>query len=184
LQRQRASESDKEPSGIAILFLKYNDREQTLENLLASLLKQLLQGQRTIPPCLLELFEKHASQNLSATAEELLEALSSSVAACRTAYIIVDGLDECTEEVRWPLVEDLLKLPEHARLMLTSRFLDSMDEEFSEFQQLEIKANKEDIELYVDSQIKRNRNLRRMVQKHHTMRGEIKDQVVKSAKGM
>jgi len=96
----------------------------------------------------------------------------------------VDGLDECTEGVRWPLVENLLELPEHARLMLTSRFLDSMDEEFSQFQQLEIKANKEDIELYVDSQIKRNRNLRKMVQKYHTMRGEIKDQIVKSAKGM
>jgi hypothetical protein len=184
LQRQRASEPDEEPSGIATLFLKYNDRGQTLENLLAGLLKQLLQGQRTIPPCLLELFEKHAGQNLSATTEELFEALSSSVAACKTVYIIVDGLDECSEEVRWPLVENLLNLPEHARLLLTSRFLDSMDEQFSQFQQLEIKADKEDIELYVDSQIKKNRNLRRMVQKYHAMRGEIKDKIVKSAEGM
>ena len=82
------------------------------------------------------------------------------------------------------MVENLLNLPEHARLLLTSRFLDSMDEQFSQFQQLEIKADKEDIELYVDSQIKKNRNLRRMVQKYHAMRGEIKDKIVKSAEGM
>ncbi len=175
---------DEKQSGIAVLYLKYNDREQTLENLLASLCKQLLQAQQTVPPYLVELYEKYTGQNQFATAEELFEALSSTAASCGSAYILVDGLDECMEELRWPLVETLLKVPSHVRVMLTSRFLDSMDEDFNQFRQLEIKANREDIELFIDSQVKKNRNLRKMIQKHQAMRDEIKAKVVESAQGM
>ncbi len=53
LRRERA-EHMKSSIGIAVIYLKYNEPEQTLDNLLASLLKQLAQEYDSIPGALLD----------------------------------------------------------------------------------------------------------------------------------
>lgn len=68
--------------------------------------------------------------------------------------------------------------------MVTSRLLESIQEELEDFEQLEIKAHKSDIELFVDRQIRKNKNLRRIVQKKPTLREDIKEEVVKTAENV
>ena len=68
--------------------------------------------------------------------------------------------------------------------MITSRFLDSIKEELEDFAQLTIKAHRSDIELFIDHQIQKNENLRKVVQRSSTMRADIKQRVIETAEHM
>ena len=100
------------------------------------------------------------------------------------AFIVVDGLDECSEELRWELLETLGRLPSSLHLLITSRYLDAIAEELENFERCEVRANPEDIELFIDHQIKKNRNLGKLVQKAPFLRMDIKNAVVKTAENM
>lgn len=155
-----------------------------MDNLLASLLKQLAQEHDSIPDALLKIYEHHRERNTPPSVDEVFEALSSVIEAYKEVFFIVDALDECPEEVRWGLVEKLQSFQPKVRLMITSRYLDSIAEELADFGQFEIKANKADIELFIDYQIRKNRNLRRTVEKSPTLRRDMKIAVVKTAENM
>ncbi|MCJ1401500.1 hypothetical protein MMC11_004714 [Xylographa trunciseda] len=183
LRRDRAEES-KSSIGIAVVYLKYNEPEQTLENILASLLKQLTQEHDFIHSALLKLYERHQERNTPPSLDEVFETLSSVVQAYTEMYFIIDGLDECSEEVRWGLVERLQSFEPKLHLMITSRYLDSIAEELEGFSRFEIKANKVDIELFIDHQIRKNRNLRKIIYKSPSLRQDMKVAVVKTAENM
>ncbi|EON66215.1 hypothetical protein W97_05608 [Coniosporium apollinis CBS 100218] len=185
LRRRRVEISgNRNKFGVAVVFLRYHDPEHTLHNILASLIKQLVQERDSVPDQLRELFDNHCGQETTASLEDILDALSALVETYNMVHIVVDGLDECNDEVRWMLVEKLQGLPPNVCLMLTSRFLETIDEELADFERMEIKAHKDDIELYIDAQIRKNRNLRRMVQRSPALRQDIKDVVTKTAQDM
>ena len=93
-------------------------------------------------------------------------------------------MDECNEEIRWELLESLDFLQPKLRILITSRFLDSIAEEMEQYDRFEIKANKGDIELFIDRHIKKNRNLRKLVDKSSSLRDDIKISVVRTAEDM
>lgn len=183
LRRERAQRQLSEKIGIAVLYLRYNDPEQTLENLLASLLKQLAQEQDTVPPLLQGLFEQHRDHNMAPSLEDITTVLTSLIETYTEVFFIVDALDECVDEVRWELLEKL-RLCKKAHLMITSRLLDSIGQELEDFERLEIKANKADLELFIDHRIQKNKNLRKVVEKSSRMRTDIKDAVVRTSEDM
>lgn len=98
--------------------------------------------------------------------------------------VVVDALDECSDQIRWGLVETLRKLEPNVRLMITSRPLESISQELVDFERLEIKANRADIELFVDQQIRSNVNLRRIIQRSPGLRHDIKAAVRRNAEDM
>jgi hypothetical protein len=114
----------------------------------------------------------------------MLDTLSSIFENYTKVYCVIDALDECSEELRWDLLEKLDHFQPKLHLLITSRFLDSIAEELSSFERFEIKANKADIELFIDNQIRKNRNLRKHVEKSSTLRDDIKTSVVRTAEDM
>lgn len=166
------------------MYLKYNEPEQTLDNIFATFLKLLAQESDSIPPALVELYEYHQDRNTSPTVDEMLDTLSSIFEHYTKVYCVIDALDECSEELRWDLLEKLDHFQPKLHLLITSRFLDSIAEELSSFERFEIKANKADIELFIDNQIRKNRNLRKHVEKSSTLRDDIKTSVVRTAEDM
>ncbi len=130
------------------------------------------------------MYEHHRERNTPPSLDEVSGALLSVIETYNEVFFIVDALDECSEELRWGLLERLQRFQPKVRLLITSRYLDSIDEELSDFERCEIKANKADIELFIDHQIRKNRNLRRIVEKSPSLRGNIKDGVVKTAENM
>lgn len=115
---------------------------------------------------------------------EIIDALKTTINSNPKTFIVVDGLDECDENVRWDLIEQLRHFHEIAHIIITSRYLDHICEELEDYEHFEIKAHESDIELYIDRQIRKNRNLRRIVQKNPQMRNDIKRGVVKTADKM
>ncbi|SLM37659.1 Ankyrin repeat-containing domain [Lasallia pustulata] len=184
LRGQREQKQLPENVGIAVIYLRYDDPEQTLENLLASLLKQLAQEQDTIPSLLQDLFEQHRAHNMGPSLEDITSVLSSLIEMYAEVFFVVDAFDECSDEVRWELLEKLQQCQPRIRLMITSRFLDSIGQEMEDFEQLEIKANKADLELFIDYRLRKNKNLRRIVEKSPRMRTDIKDAVVRTSENM
>ena len=185
IRRQRTKkEMLNKEVGVAMMYLKYTDHQQTLENILGSLLAQLAQDLDPLPPFLRDLYEKHRAYRTSPTLSDLSIALSDVSNLYKRIYVIVDALDECTDDVRWELMEKLREIEPRVHLLVTSRDLDSIEEELQDFERLEIKANKADLELFIDHHIQKNKNLRKIVQKSPTIKEDIKVAVVTIAEDM
>lgn len=167
-----------------MMYLKYNDNQQTLESILGSLLAQLAQEHTPLPTMVRDMQERHRAYSTSPTLSDILMALSEISKTYRSIYVILDALDECSDEVRWALLEKIQELEPTVHLLVTSRSLESIEEELRDFEQLQIKANKADLELFIDQHIKKNKNLQRVVQKSPAMSDDIKDAVVTTAEDM
>lgn len=137
-----------------------------------------------MPKLLEELYERYRDQNIPASLDEIYETLSSLIETYSDVFFVIDALDECTDEIRWGLIEKLRACQPKTCLLITSRFLDSIDEELEDFERLEIKANRADLELFIDHHIHKNKNLRRIVERSPGMRIDIKEAVVKTAEDM
>lgn len=148
------------------------------------MLKQLVEDHDAVPDSLQALYERHCDYKTSPALREIAEALKTTVASHTKTFLIVDGLDECSDEIRWSLVEQLQDFRSTVYIMLTSRFLDHIEEELEDFEQAKIEAHKSDIELFIDRQIRKNRNLQRVVRKNPALRDDIKEGVINTAENM
>ncbi|KAI9721649.1 MAG: hypothetical protein M1828_005016 [Chrysothrix sp. TS-e1954] len=182
--RQDRPENPKGRIGVSFVYLKYNETDQTLDNVLSSLLKQLLHDVDDIHPRVSGLYEQHRDRNTSLTSEEIFETLLTIIESHEEVFCVIDALDECSEELRWELVEKLEDLGPKLRVLITSRILDSIAEELEAYARVEIRANKADIELFIEHQIRRNRNLRKIVDRSPSLREDIKVGVYNTAQDM
>ena len=173
--------------GIAFIYCNYKEKEdQTGVNLVASLLKQLVQRQPVIPSQLRSLYEQHIRRKTRPTLAECSERLHMELAACSRAFVIVDALDECDEAsgARRDLVNQLLRLPANTHLMVTSREVLSIQHMLGRFRRLEIRASDADVRTYLEGRIERADRLERHVQADPTLRNTILDTIVKKVEGM
>jgi hypothetical protein len=144
----------------------------------------LAQEYESVPAPLQELYELHRQRSTPPSLDEVTEALFSIIETFEEVFLIVDALDECSEEVRWGLVERLKSLQPRLHLLITSRYLDAIEEELEGFGTYEIKANRADIELFIDAQIRKNRHLRKIIERSPSLRGDMKDAIVQTADEM
>lgn len=170
--------------GVAMMYLNYTDHQQTLENILGSFLAQLAEDHEPLLPFLRDLYERHRAYRTSPTLSDLSKALSDISNLYKRIYVVLDALDECTDDVRWELIEILREIEPRVHLLVTSRDLNSIEEELQDFERQEIKANKADLELFIDHHIQKNKNLRKIVQKSPTISEDIKVAVVTTAEDM
>ena len=80
------------------------------------------------------------------------------------------------------LVKKLENSGPKLRVLMTSR--DIIAEELEHYQRLEIKAKKADIELFIEHQIRTNKNLRKIIDKNPSLSYDIKQGVVDRAENM
>ena len=99
----------------------------------------------------------------------------------KRVFIIVDALDECCDEMMWELMDSLRCLGDQVNLLVTSRSLETIQNEVEDFDRPEIKANKADLEISINKHIQKNRNLRRIVGKSPLIEEDIKIAVVRIA---
>ena len=117
----------------------------------------------------------HRYRNTSPSVDDLCGSLSLVIDSFAEVFLIIDALDECSEELRWELLEGLETMEPHVHLLIAARYLDSIDEELKLFSRIEIKAHRADVALFIDHQIKKNRNQCKIVERSHALRYEIKD---------
>ena len=184
LRHQRLHSQDHTSIGIAFVYLKYNDPEQSLNNILGSLLKQLIQDQGSLSTAMSKLYEPYGDLGMPPSSKDISEALLHSLGLYSEVFLIVDALDECSDDARWGIIEALRSLTPNVCILILSRPRGDIGEDLKDFKRLEIKANKADIELFIDAQIQKNSNLRRIVERSPSLRGDIKEGVVRTAREM
>jgi ankyrin repeat protein len=172
--------------GLAYLYCNFRRQEQqTLSDLLASLLKQLAKGRRPVSRIVKDLFDRHEKKETRPSLEDISKALQLVVASYSKAFIIIDAVDECQEVdgCRAKLLSEIFTLQEKSNLhfLATSRFIPEITERFRESASIEIHANSEDVRKYLDGQMYQ---LPTFVSGNSELQEEIKNGIVHSVHGM
>ncbi|KAM0264877.1 hypothetical protein ACHAQJ_000393 [Trichoderma viride] len=174
-------------TGIAYIYCNYRrHEEQRIEDLLASLLKQLVQRRTSLPDCVRNIYNKNAYKRTRPSLDETLTALHSVIKMYLRVFIIVDALDECqtVSGCRQRVLAELYNLQEKCGVncYTTSRFIPEIVDHFKETSvSLEIRASTEDIERYVKS---RMGQLPAFIQQRQELQKEITTKISEAIDGM
>ncbi|KAF4993932.1 hypothetical protein FDECE_13283 [Fusarium decemcellulare] len=172
--------------GIAYLYCNYrHQQQQKAENLLAILLRQLINGQPYIPDCVQDLYNRYRDRRRGLTFHEISTTLHTVISMYSRVYIIVDALDECQESdgCRARFMDEILSLRDKAgaNLFATSRHIPEIIQKFEGGSSLEIRANNSDVWSYLDSRMSQ---LPSFVRRCPELQDEIKLQIIKTVEGM
>ena len=177
---------NEESIGIAYLYCNYRRHgEQKVDNLLASLLRQLIQGRSSIPEGIKHLYNDLKDHQTRPPLNEIYRSLISVAETYSRVYIIVDAVDECqeTEGHRKTFLSKIFNLQviSGINIFATSRHIPEIVEEFSGSIKLEIRASSDDVRRYVDGHLT---SLPSFVRRNSDLQEEIKIAVVKAVDGM
>ena len=139
---------------VTYIYCDYKrQHEQTPANLIASILKQLLQHCGSKPESVMRSYRHHVNTETRPALSEIYDMLTGVLADFSQIYIVVDALDELTGggQVRQILLATLRSLQKarNIYLMMTSRFIPTEFHQFQEFLRLEIRASDDDVHRYV-----------------------------------
>lgn len=173
-------------TGIAYIYFNAQRQvEQTLTNLVESLLKQLAEGQTSMPVVVKDLFERHQKQRTRPQLNEYLQAINSVVEMFSKVFIVLDALDECQEAggCRESFISEVFKLQQNSRasIFATSRFVPAITNRFGRATSLQIRAKKEDLHVYINRFLERRPRLSR---KGSTLCKEVKEGILNTVDGM
>ncbi|KAF3219549.1 hypothetical protein TWF679_011015 [Orbilia oligospora] len=150
--------------GIAYIYCNFNrSHEQNLDNLLASLLKQLAaQSQYALPDIVKKLHKSHLAQKTRPENKDIIGALRLVIQTFSRVFVIVDALDEYpASNGRAKFLTELFHLHDNygVNIFATSRFIPEITKIFERGTMpesratVEIRAHDEDVRNYLDGQI-------------------------------
>ena len=172
--------------GLAYLYCAFDRQiEQTIQNLLASLIKQLSKGQPSLPDGVKELFYKHERHNTRPSFDELSETFLAVTSMHKKVFIVVDALDECqsSDGRLRQLLSEIFALQSKANInfLATSRPIPEIENQFTACITQTILASEEDIRSYIAGHIDR---LPEFVIEDLALQEEIKVKIIEAAVGM
>ena len=172
--------------GSAYIYCNYRRQlEQTPVNLLASLLRQLVQSRSSISDEVKNLYKRHINKNSRPTLDEVSTALHYEIGRYPRVNILIDALDECTVEdgTRRVLLSRLrvLQSIKTVSLMVTSRSIPTIQRHFQSALQLEIRASDKDVKRYLESQMDR---LASCVTRKPALQDEVISKIINTVDGM
>ena len=171
--------------GVAFLYCNYKSQQnQKPADLLAALLKQLVQEQSSPPQGVHSLYTRCKDKRTPPSFQEISEAFRAVVAGYSRTFIIIDALDECKlpdggRETFLSVIFDL-QAKTGTNLFATSRHIPDILERFHG-SVLEVRASDEDVRRYVEGYIPQ---LRLFVSHSSTLQEEMKTKIVKAVDGM
>jgi Cdc6-like AAA superfamily ATPase len=174
---------------VVYFYCNFNrSSEQQLHQILASLVRQLFQEQPHVPEPVQEIYRKHQARRTRPNLEEIKKLLRVLVQEHVRVFIVVDALDECnnTDKVCDKLLNEFFELQQqntmkNLNILATTRFVPQILHRFLAFPQIEIRAQKADIERYLDARMP---ELTNCVQRNERLQQDVKTQITGSADGM
>ncbi|RYP86354.1 hypothetical protein DL769_000738 [Monosporascus sp. CRB-8-3] len=172
--------------GVAYIYCSYKAQaNQTTTGLLAAILKQLAQARPSVAEPVARLYNHHTDQKTRPSLEEIINALRFVLTNYSSVYVVVDALDECAYEdgTRSQLLANLrdLQSKTDTRLMVTSRFIPDIENEFRSMPTLEVRASGADVKRFVLGQIHR---LPKCVERDDKLQRFAQDKIVEAVDGM
>jgi Cdc6-like AAA superfamily ATPase len=172
--------------GVAYLFCDYRRQaDQNITNLLAAILKQLIQDRSSIAQPLSSLYDHHQPRGTRLSLAETLSTLRSVLAHFSKVYIVIDALDECSNE--YGTRSQLLKFccgfgdQTDVHIMATSRYNPEIADELKANIRLEVRASNADMKKYVLGKVNK---LAKCVQRDSDLQKFVQNKIVEAADGM
>jgi Cdc6-like AAA superfamily ATPase len=171
--------------GTAYIYCSFrHQEEQKIDNLLASLLKQLAESQPSLPATVKELYNRHKTKRTRPSINEISRCLQAVATLYSRVFIIIDALDECpaSNGCRQRFLSEMFGLQANtgANLFTTSRFVPEITEKFKGLR-LEIRASDQDLQKYLDSNMSQ---LPRCVLRNLDLQDEIKTDIIQAVDWM
>jgi Cdc6-like AAA superfamily ATPase len=172
--------------GVAYIYCNFRQQgTQKIDDLMASLLRQLAQGLSSLPGSVKDLYDQHKTKRTWPLLDEILRVLRSIVTMYSRAFIIVDALDECqvSDGSRTRFLSELFSLQTRhgVNIFATSRFIPAILDWFKTSISLEIHATTNDVARYIEGHIWQ---LPSFVQKNQQLQEEIKIGISEAVDGM
>ncbi|KAI0449366.1 hypothetical protein F5B21DRAFT_494476 [Xylaria acuta] len=172
--------------GIVYIYCNFRHKdEQTLEGLKSIVLKQLAERQSPLPEGLKSLYRDHKAARTRLSPEELSNALHYAFAAYSRVYIVTDALDECEASggCRDRFLSEIFNAQSNGKVsfMATSRDNPEIQDKFKGSAILEIRANNDDVERYLDDHMLA---LPAFIKDDFDLRQYIKTGISRAADGM
>lgn len=180
---------DNKAVGIAYVYCNFRrSYEQKAEDLIISLLKQLAQGQPSLPENVKLLYDKHNKPNKPRTwplFTEISGAIQSVAIMYSQVFLIIDALDECqtSDGCRSKFLTEIFNLNAKcgANIFATSRFILEVITKFDRSMSLEICASMGDIQMYLEGNMSQ---LTAFEDWDDQLRDEIKTSISNAVDGM
>ncbi|KAL4879893.1 ankyrin repeat-containing domain protein [Aspergillus karnatakaensis] len=176
--------ADTPNTGIAYIYFNFREQNKP-EELLMSILMQLSRQRGALSESVKELFAKHKGAKTRPSWTDISKAQKAVMGSFSSLFIVIDALDECSEAegCRRRILSELFRLQEGTamHLFFTSRPNPDILESFAGKTHLEIQANKDDIQVYIEGHIEM---LPRSVQRSQELQLEIKTTVSDNVAGM
>lgn len=171
---------------IGIAYLYYNFKrhhEQTPEQMLASLVKQLAQNSKLFPEVLHQLRDRHSLKKTNPFLSELSKAFMALVQSFSRVYILVDALDEGDDGGRATFLREIFTVQENTGLNLfaTSRAINSIAASFKGSISRDISPTSHDIFQFLNARMSK---LPSFVADDEELQNEIKASVQSAIGGM
>ncbi len=172
--------------GVAYIYCNYKERDQSPTSFIASLLQQFVEQRGIVSPEIRSSYQEHSSKGTRPTQAMYSKLLQAEIDCFSKVIVIVDALDECPESngAREFLVRGLRGLVPKIQLLVTSRYIASIEHEFKSAGHLEIQAQGADIKTYLNARTETIPLLARLKKEDHILHNEILDSVIKKANGM
>jgi hypothetical protein len=139
-------------------------KSQTADSLLASLLRQFVQRRSEISHDISATRVSYESKGSRPTSKEWSKLLLSEASLFPKAFVVVDALDECSDDgVRDSFLQGIEHLQSTTHVLITSRFIPSFDEELFTALKTEIKASDADVKEYLENRVRNERRLVRLL---------------------
>ncbi|KAL8994017.1 MAG: hypothetical protein Q9188_007184 [Gyalolechia gomerana] len=172
--------------GVAAIYCNFKERDQqSPENLLAGCCVQLIQPSRNpFPEVFTDVYRKHDSGRTRPVWEDIVRIFEDSIKNLDTVYLVVDALDECSEDARKKLLDYFKSLPANIKLLVTTRHIAQITREFYDSPKVEIRADPIDLRKYITTRIAGNRKLEGYVLDDTSLKTHIRDKVTTKADKM
>lgn len=134
---------------IAYFYCSFNRQtDQTLERMLAVLVRQLFQERAILPESITALYQKHHTRAVRPLVDELKEMLRTLSNSYARVFFVIDALDECGPECNH-LLDELTFIQNQksacVNILATTRVVPDILQRFSAHPQIEILADIDDI---------------------------------------
>jgi DNA replication protein DnaC len=169
-------------SCIATTFFYFDfRRQQTIENAISSLLKQLVEGATQLSQSIEAYFDHYCKRRTRPFFADVVVAFREELRSYQQVFVIIDALDE--SQASADLVSTVLDLQriKQFNLLATSRPLPEISAQFADVVVLPIRATHQDVQTYLEAHIRR---LPGFVKSNAKLQEEITESIVRSVQGM
>lgn len=156
-------------------------REQTVDAIMLSLLKQLVESRPEPSSYILALYDRFGEGRKRPLHADIMAALLCEIDLYAKVFILVDALDEC--RVSTELLSELFKLQEQSKfnLIATSRPIPEIKALFEGKSWIAIHASNEDVQTYLDAQMRKSPKFTKF---DLSLQNEVKMKITESVQGM